>query len=201
MSGGELPTLYLPSHSSHVHTHTPPHSSHVHTHTPSHSSHVTHTHHHTHHMWHTHTITLITHTCVTVYAVDLNTSPSEWQEIKALKTYEWIQRYMFYWWCRWQKIWSSFCRKMIRRIATPDLMFGHMVAPPPRDVTSQLESLDIADVLNSFTDQGSPTTSELSPITMVTAVTIFTFATCTGSPFSLLEVVKNEWMLSLFILC
>ena len=60
------------------------------------------------------------------------------------------------------------CRKMIRRIATPDLMFGHMIAPPPRGVTSQLESLDIADVLNSFTDQGSPTTSNLSPIAMVT---------------------------------
>ena len=59
-------------------------------------------------------------------------------------------------------------RKMIRRIATPDLMFGHMIAPPPRGVTSQLESLDIADVLNSFTDRGSPTTSNLSPIAMVT---------------------------------
>ena len=59
---------------------------------------------------------------------------------------------------------------MIRRIATPDLMFGHMVAPPPRNVTSQIDSLQIGDVLNCFTDHGAPVTSELSPIAMVTAL-------------------------------
>ena len=57
-------------------------------------------------------------------------------------------------------------RKMIRRLATPDLMFGQMVAPPP---TSTKKTTDISDVLESFTDSGRPAASQLSPIAMVFA--------------------------------
>ncbi len=54
----------------------------------------------------------------------------------------------------------------MRRIVTSDLMFGHMIAPPPRDASVQLDS-DLVDVLSCFTDHGTPTTSQLSPIAMV----------------------------------
>ena len=57
---------------------------------------------------------------------------------------------------------------MIRRLTTPDLMFGQMVAPPPVGVASLSESISISDVLNCFTTEGLPTNSELSPIAMVT---------------------------------
>lgn len=56
-------------------------------------------------------------------------------------------------------------RKMIRRLATPDLMFGHVVAPP---LSKTKDSVDISDVLGCFNETGSPVLSELSPIAMVT---------------------------------
>ncbi|XP_064391967.1 uncharacterized protein LOC135339666 [Halichondria panicea] len=79
---------------------------------------------------------------------ELDMSPSDWPEVRALKTYEWIQR------------------KMVRRIVTSDLMFGHMIAPPPREASIPLDSQDLVDVLSCFTDHGTPTTSQLSPIAM-----------------------------------
>ena len=55
------------------------------------------------------------------------------------------------------------CRKLVRRLTTPDLMFGQMVAPPPSS-SKTCHSAD--DVLESFHDTGSPAASELSPITV-----------------------------------
>ena len=54
---------------------------------------------------------------------------------------------------------------MIRRLATPDLMFGHMVAPPP---SKTKDSVDVSDVLSCFNETGSPVLPNLSPIAMVT---------------------------------
>ena len=56
---------------------------------------------------------------------------------------------------------------MIRRLTTPDLMFGQMVAPPPLGVASLSESVSITDVLSCFTSEGLPTNTDLSPIAMV----------------------------------
>ena len=53
----------------------------------------------------------------------------------------------------------------MRRVRTRDLMFGQMVAPPPSS-SSTRSCLDAEDVLKCFHDTGSPTTSELSPITV-----------------------------------
>jgi hypothetical protein len=58
---------------------------------------------------------------------------------------------------------------MIRRLTTPDLMFGQMVAPPPVGVASISESVSITDVLSCFTSEGLPTNANLSPIAMVTS--------------------------------
>ena len=58
---------------------------------------------------------------------------------------------------------------MIRRLTTPDLMFGQMVAPPPVGVASLSESVSITDVLSCFTSEGLPTNTDLSPIAMVTS--------------------------------
>ena len=57
---------------------------------------------------------------------------------------------------------------MVRRVATADLMFGHMIAPPPTDANVQSDSLDISDILSCFNEHGSPSSSQLSPIAMVT---------------------------------
>ena len=54
----------------------------------------------------------------------------------------------------------------MRRVRTRDLMFGQMVAPPPSSSASARSCLDAEDVLKCFHDTGSPTTSELSPITV-----------------------------------
>jgi len=61
---------------------------------------------------------------------------------------------------------------MLRRVATPDLMLGHMIAPPPSHVTSQLEALDISGVLECFSDRGSPISKQLSPVTVVSGNTV-----------------------------
>ena len=58
------------------------------------------------------------------------------------------------------------CRKLIRRLATPDLMFGHMVAPPP---STTKDLVGISDMLSCFSETGSPARSDLSPIAMVTS--------------------------------
>lgn len=58
---------------------------------------------------------------------------------------------------------------MIRRLTTPDLMFGQMVAPPPVGVASLSESVSITDVLSCFTSEGLPTNTDLSPVAMVTS--------------------------------
>ena len=55
-------------------------------------------------------------------------------------------------------------RKLVRRLTTPDLMFGQMVAPPP--ASSGKSCVDADDVLQCFHETGSPATSELSPITV-----------------------------------
>ena len=54
---------------------------------------------------------------------------------------------------------------MIRRLATPDFMFGQVLVPPPS--TGTKETMDAGDVLSCFTETGSPAISELSPIAMV----------------------------------
>lgn len=65
-------------------------------------------------------------------------------------------------------LYSLICvrRKLIRRLATPDLMFGHMVAPPP---STTKDLVGINDMLSCFNETGSPARSDLSPIAMVTS--------------------------------
>ena len=51
----------------------------------------------------------------------------------------------------------------MRRLTTPDLMFGQMIAPPPSSSATKT-CVSAEDVLKCFHDTGSPATSELSPI-------------------------------------
>lgn len=56
---------------------------------------------------------------------------------------------------------------MIRRVATADLMFGSLPAPPP-SIGQTTETLGVSEVLECFTDDGLPTeTTSLSPIAVV----------------------------------
>ena len=64
-----------------------------------------------------------------------------------LQTEEWLQR------------------KMVHRVTTPELMFGVMVAPPPVSMTT--DAVTAGDILSCFSEAGSPTAGELSPIAMV----------------------------------
>ena len=54
-------------------------------------------------------------------------------------------------------------RKLVRRLTTPDLMFGQMIAPPPSSSATKT-CVSAEDVLKCFHETGSPATSELSPI-------------------------------------
>ena len=59
-------------------------------------------------------------------------------------------------------------RKMIRRVATSDLTFGHMPAPPPSGLVGEPEDVGVAKILECFTETGMPVDSEaLSPIAVV----------------------------------
>ena len=56
---------------------------------------------------------------------------------------------------------------MIKRVATSDLTFGHMPAPPI-GVSGQVDSLGISEMLEYFTDGGVAADPEtLSPIAVV----------------------------------
>ena len=59
-----------------------------------------------------------------------------------------------------------FSRKMVHRVATSELTFGQMPAPPPSSVYPEV--VGVADVLACFTEDGLPVdTHPLSPIAVV----------------------------------
>ena len=80
-------------------------------------------------------------------AVALGNDGSGGEGLVVLQTEEWLQR------------------KMVHRITTPELMFGVMVAPPPVSMTT--DAVTAGDILSCFSEAGSPTAGELSPIAMV----------------------------------
>ena len=60
---------------------------------------------------------------------------------------------------------------MIKRVATADLMFGNLPAPPPS--LGQTETLGVSEMLECFTDDGFPAdATSLSPIAVVRSGTV-----------------------------
>ncbi len=61
---------------------------------------------------------------------------------------------------------------MVRRVATAELTFGQMPAPPP--ITVRPEVVGVADMLACFSEQGEPLdTMPLSPIAVVSRKAVF----------------------------
>ena len=79
----------------------------------------------------------------------------------------------------------SVCRKLVRRLTTPDLMFGQMIAPPPSSSATKT-CVSAEDVLKCFHDTGSPATSELSPIAVSARHTHSNYHICVHCISSLL---------------
>ncbi|KAL5477947.1 hypothetical protein EMCRGX_G024810 [Ephydatia muelleri] len=77
---------------------------------------------------------------------EVDLSPSEWPEMQAMKTHEWIQR------------------KLAHKSKTPDLLFGQPFPPPPS--TTPENHLCVGSVLECFADDGSPMVHELSPVAL-----------------------------------
>ena len=61
---------------------------------------------------------------------------------------------------------------MIRRLTTPDMMFGLEVAPSLSSSSVAVETSDVSTLLNCFKETGSPVAGNLSPIAMVMSVEV-----------------------------
>lgn len=58
---------------------------------------------------------------------------------------------------------------MIKRVATADLMFGHLPVPPPS--LGRPETLGVSEMLECFTEDGMAVeTGSLSPIAVVSVI-------------------------------
>lgn len=77
---------------------------------------------------------------------EVDTSPSQWPEMQAMKRHERIQR------------------KLAHKSKTPELLFGQPL-PPPQSTTPE-SSLCVGNVLECFADDGSPLAPELSPVAL-----------------------------------